>query len=63
LSKIGFSILPQITPSAFVLEFLLIWQPKADHSKIVKVAELLIAIFWEGMLYDDDDVYLEKLQY
>jgi hypothetical protein len=48
LSKIGLSIAPQITPTSFVLELLILWQPNSDHTTIIKIADSLIAEFWEG---------------
>lgn len=48
LSKIGLSIAPQITPSSFVLELLLLWQPATDHTTMIKIADSLISEFWEG---------------
>ena len=48
LSKIGISIAPQITPASFALELLLLWQPNTDHTIIIKIADSLIAEFWEG---------------
>jgi hypothetical protein len=66
LSKIGLSIAPQITPTAFVVELLILWQPNSQYPPpcpknfgygffyptIIKIADSLIAEFWEGQLYD-----------
>jgi len=61
LSKIGLSIAPQITPTAFVVELLILWQPNSQYpppcpknfgygffySTIIEIADSLIAAFWE----------------
>ena len=44
LNKIAFSVSPQITPIAFVREFLLLWRPEADNSELTELADFLIAL-------------------
>lgn len=51
LLKIGFHIIPQATPSAFVRFMLKLWPATAgpiSHTDVLMMADLLIGLFWSG---------------
>ena len=51
LLKIGFHIIPQATPSAFVRHMLELWPPNAEaisHHDVLSMADILIGLFWTG---------------
>ena len=51
LLKIGFHIIPQATPSAFVRHMLELWPANAEaisHHDVLSMADILIGLFWTG---------------
>ena len=49
--KIGFHIIPQATPSAFVRHMLELWPANAEaisHHDVLSMADILIGLFWTG---------------
>ena len=48
LEKLLFSISPQVTPFAFIRKFLKVWQPENDNMELSRIADNLVAAFWEG---------------
>jgi hypothetical protein len=48
LKKLLFCISPQVTPFAFIRKFLQIWDPENENSELTRIADSLVADFWEG---------------
>lgn len=53
--KIGFEIIPQTTPSAFVRYMLQLWPvdscAKIDEKEVLAMADTMTGLFWKGKLY------------